>query len=378
MNDYEVVFLKLERGEATIIRYNDGNKDYFALIDAGAVGSAPAIKDAFKSKWNTDTIDLAVCTHNDFNCSGGFYELLKDSSFTINNFWLNSPLTALSFKDACDVLATFPNYGNHVYKNDYRYIPDLLIACYDPPSDDYANLYDLASTKSNLVENIFTNKTFDEMRLSVVGPTLSFYQEQAKELFRASIDDYMRLTDEGDKHAKDDEAVDSKSNRHVNTIISRNFTRDRKVINAAKDDTSCKNASSIILLFEPNGNKGERFLFLGDANRAAITQAFESGFNLKGCSIKVPNHGSKHNLSTKIIDDIAPKKSFIFTKGSDDNPSLNIVSYLSQHGAVYSTHECNGDRIVCRPNTKSEQSVQSAKSSQSKAASKSAKAKAYE
>ena len=103
------------------------------------------------------------------------------------------------------------------------------------------------------------------------------------------------------------------------------------------DDCSPTNAGSIILLFEPIA--GRRFLLFGDANRAAIADAVSNSANLTGCTIKVPHHGSKHNLTSALIDELAPNCAIISAKGTQKHPSRGIVHCLSKHCNVYSTHK---------------------------------------
>ena len=106
------------------------------------------------------------------------------------------------------------------------------------------------------------------------------------------------------------------------------------------DDCSPTNAGSIILLFKPVDDC--KFLLLGDANRAAIMDAISNNANLAGCKIKVPHHGSKHNLTSGLIDKLAPSCAIISAKGSQKHPSRGVVHCLSNHCNVYSTHKSKG------------------------------------
>ena len=55
--------------------------------------------------------------------------------------------------------------------------------------------------------------------------------------------------------------------------------------------------------------------------------------------IEVPHHGSKHNLTSVLIDKLAPCCAIISAKGSRKHPSRGIVHCLSNHCNVYSTHK---------------------------------------
>ena len=95
------------------------------------------------------------------------------------------------------------------------------------------------------------------------------------------------------------------------------------------------------MLYQPD--ETTKILIAGDANRASLTQMLKDYPELmEGVSkFKVPHHGSKHNLTTEIIDSLAPRSSVISAKGSMKHPSSAIVYWLSRHCNVYSTHKSN-------------------------------------
>ena len=75
-----------------------------------------------------------------------------------------------------------------------------------------------------------------------------------------------------------------------------------------KED-SPTNKSSLILLFHPDGYN---FLLAGDACSATIKDAVEDYPQfVPGCALKVPHHGSKHNLTTEVIDMLRPSSAVI-------------------------------------------------------------------
>lgn len=91
MANYEVHYLNVSDADAIIIRYEDDNSKYIALLDAGNVNDSDKIKNYIWKHWKTNTINLAICTHPDSDHKGGFFGLLNDEDITIEEFWLNSP-----------------------------------------------------------------------------------------------------------------------------------------------------------------------------------------------------------------------------------------------------------------------------------------------
>ena len=113
----------------------------------------------------------------------------------------------------------------------------------------------------------------------------------------------------------------------------------------ANDDPSKVNQSSVILAFAP-GN--DIFLFTGDAGREAIQRVINIDTQgvLKNVKwMKIPHHGSKHNLNNAIISYLHPSISYISTEKYGKYANLCLVNALKKVGNVYSTHK---DRISIR------------------------------
>ncbi len=90
----------------------------------------------------------------------------------------------------------------------------------------------------------------------------------------------------------------------------------------------------MILLFHP---QGRNFLLAGDACAASIHQAIDDFPELVGSTLKVPHHGSKHNLTTEVIELLKPSQSVISCKGTRKHPNRAVVHFLSKYGDVFST-----------------------------------------
>ncbi|KPK63156.1 MAG: hypothetical protein AMK73_05335, partial [Planctomycetes bacterium SM23_32] len=84
--------------------------------------------------------------------------------------------------------------------------------------------------------------------------------------------------------------------------------------------------------------EGGRYLFPGDTGRRgfAACPGLERARNLH--LLKVPNHGSKHNLNPELLDWFQPSLAYISASGVGINPHPDLISALKSRGAViYST-----------------------------------------
>jgi beta-lactamase superfamily II metal-dependent hydrolase len=327
MAKYEYEILKVCDADVIFIRHyiqdGYGEKPYIILIDAGNVKDSELIKKHLKNYYGTYKIDLAICTHPDNDHMGGFFGLLDDDDIFISEFWLIDP-------------AEYLNETDIKYIRNPQSAKKAVRIAFNKPQDSSRNLInDLEDCGINL-ESVYAGKEHDILPIKVVAPNKEYYCEIAKNMFEED-------TYEPADTSQYDEAA------QVNE-------RQSKSVIDEDDDTSANNQSSIVLLYEPEIDK--QILFTGDTTCASLTQMLEDFPEIKNIDLlKVPHHGSKHNLNSVIIDTLKPKKSYISAAGTRKHPSSAIVRYLSKYGNVYSTHKCN-DFIHCanginRENTKS-------------------------
>ena len=173
-------------------------------------------------------------------------------------------------------------------------------AVYNHPTDSTRNLIDEAIRYSHLVEPTLGLDVVG-MPLMVIGPRSKFFQDAC---YQMAIN-FAELEDEADaeNYAEDELPTEEEA---------------QSVMDEVKEE-SPTNKSSLILLFHPNGRN---FLLAGDACSATL---------------KVPHHGSKHNLTTEVIEMLKPSSAVISAKGSKKHPNRAVVHFLSKHCNVYST-----------------------------------------
>lgn len=311
-NKYEIDFLNVKDADAILIRCFHDDLEYVVLIDAGNVSDWEIIKNKLKNVYENTTIDLAICTHPDKDHIGGFFGLLDDDEITINEFWLIDPAAHIGKDDI------------HRYQNEANAIKAVR-KLFNKPGDTSQNLISKIIEKDINGKTVMFGEEHSVIPIKVLAPTEGHYKELVKEM----VSDFgIKTYEEVDTSAYDESALPDKND--VKSVID------------IDDDPSPYNASSLVLLFEPE--EGKKFLFTGDANCASLNNMIENcNGELDNITIlKVPHHGSKHNMTTEIIEKLKPEFSIISAKGTKKHPSSGIVYWLSKTGDVYSTHKSAG------------------------------------
>lgn len=315
---YKLHFLDVGDADCMVISYQEHQKSdrRIVVIDAGNVSDSTTIKKFLWENYGIRKIDLAVCTHPDKDHKGGFFGLLEDPQVNIVDFWLKDPAAVLSAEDFEDDVTD-------------QEATDICRSVFNHPTDSNKNLIELACRKcSGKVLHVSDGCQHDSLPITVVGPSDDLYREVVIEM----INQFEELEDEADTTVYDEQALPNDN--------------DAKSVIDEDDDESATNKSSLMLLFNP----GRRFLLLGDATCASIKDAMNR-HDLTNCTIKVPHHGSKHNMTTEIIEDLKVVQSVISAKGTRKHPNSAIVHWLSKSGNVYSTHKTHGLHYSSEPTT---------------------------
>lgn len=302
--EYEVIIIDVKDADAIVINYHDGNRWWTAVVDAGNVGDENKVKAYVKHKDNNKyIIDYAFCTHPDKDHKGGFFDLLTDSHVEICNFCIRRPDTLMR-NDTRRLL-----FGIGELETKAK-------AVYNHPTDTTRNLIDEAIRCSYLTEPILGQDVVG-MPLKVVGPRLEFFKEACFQI----ANNFTELEEDADfeKYAEDELPTE----------------KDAKSVMDEVKEESPSNKSSMILLFHPDGRN---FLLAGDACSATLKDAVaDYPLHIPGSTLKVPHHGSKHNLTTEVIDMLKPSSAVISAKGSKKHPNRAVVHFLSKYCNVYST-----------------------------------------
>lgn len=311
---YEYECLALGDADAIIIRHyimeNGVEKPYVILIDAGKIGDGKKLAKHLFNFFGSKHIDLAICTHPDSDHKDGFFDLMDDENVSIDEFWLTDPAQYLTTEDI------------KYYKNNQN-AEKAVRAIWNKSTDSSRNLIEELLCKCIEVYSVEADCSHPYLPITVVAPDKHFYSEKVKDMVAKQG---VKTYDKSDTTPYDENAAVDE-------------TAAKSVMDGCTDD-SPTNASSIVLLYVPE--EGKKYLFAGDATQESLQIAIDKYGLCNIDFLKVPHHGSKHNMTTPIIDTLAPKKSYITASGSSKHPSSAVVYWLSKHGDVFSTHTCHG------------------------------------
>lgn len=307
---FEIDMLDVGAADAFLIHafvpYKGSELEYIVLVDAGNEGDGAKIKKHIKDYYSQSYIDLAICTHCDSDHYGGFKDLIE-GGVEIKKFWVHDPY-------------------RHVDVDEVRYIRirttlrERLNAAYE--FNDGSNLLELIDSNGIQREEVFTGSTYDALNIEVLGPDKDYYESLIPE-FRVDLD------------FKTEQADDDYESSFFSDCRDRLYS---KALEDANDDPSKVNQSSIIFSFKA---KGDVYIFTGDAGKEALHRVIDYDYANEYQSIrwlKVPHHGSKHNLDNAIIDHFHPESSYISTEKYGKYANRCTVNALRKVGNVYSTH----------------------------------------
>lgn len=334
---YEIDMLNVKAADAFLIHFWDDetNYEYVVLIDGGNYQDGSTIAKFIRKHYGTDlSIDLAICSHCDKDHFGGITYLLEQQrdngkdNLNIRQIWINDP-------------------AKHVPNGEIKWNQKM---CYSTKVVKARSVYDLDG-HDNLLEIIhnlqlqkkilwlepFSNANkLDQVSdcesglLKIIGPTIEYYTSLVPD-FR---NDLQRKDGGYDSNESEEQLAELKEER----VYS-------KTLEETEDDPSSHNKSSVIVLFQPSDRN--KFLFMGDACRDSIVHIPQ--YLIKSIQnvywIKVPHHGSKHNLDSDIINLLHPKVAFISTEKYGHYLSKAVVNALNKLGTkVYST---NNNSSMC-------------------------------
>lgn len=285
--------------------------EYVVLVDVGNEGDGEKILNHIQKYYTQQYIDLVIITHCDADHYGGMQYLInkhnEGGDFSIKKVWVHDPY-------------------QHVDVDDVKYIRkeetlrDRLNAAY--AFSDGTNLLELLDNSRINRKEVFSGETYDALDIIVLGPDEDYYESLIPD-FRVDLD------------FKEEQPEDVYAGLVCFSQTEEQFFS--KALEDAYDDKSKVNQSSIVFAFCP---KDEVFLFTGDAGKEALTRVLDKYEGLENINwLKVPHHGSKHNLNNDIISRLHPKVSYISTEKYKKYADKCTVNALKKVGNVYSTHK---------------------------------------
>lgn len=333
MDDFfEIDFLDVESsrsGDAIPMRYEIDGITRIHVTDGGFLRTGDSLVEHVKSYYgNPQRIDAVVVTHPDGDHAAGLRSLFGE--FEITEIWMLRP---------------------------WLYADTLI--------DRFSRFKSVESLKARLKE-IYPNIAALEELAEDYGVTIKepFQGERIGEFFvlAPSISRYLDLV-------VDSEKTPESKRIEENTLLTELGFIAKSVINNIRslwgeeyfppDDTSAENNMSVVQ-FANICNKN--ILLTGDAGRAALEESIEFaplvGLNLPGLDyVQVPHHGSRHNVSSELLDKLLGKsypsklESSHFTavvsaaKKDEDHPRKSVVRAFIHRGATVVTTENGNIRV---------------------------------
>lgn len=322
---YEIDMLDVKNADAFLIHFfTTEGFEYVVLIDGGNYSDGERITQFIHDNYTQQYIDLAICTHCDKDHFGGIMYLLEQmrdnvkDHVEINKVWIHDPAL-------------------HVKLGQVRWITKkqtLIVkarSVYDLNGDNLWDVLDelIAKNKIQWTEP-FSNPINSKQEsgwlgvLSVVGPTREYYASLVPD-FRNDL----QRKEGGYKYEEPEDIDITEADETLN-----------KRLDEAIDDPSSHNKSSVMVLFKPNAFK--KYLFAGDACRESFdklkgTPLYNSLSHLTW--LKVPHHGSIHNLDSTLIQHLHPLTAYISTEKYNHYLSRSVVTALKKIGTdVFATN----------------------------------------
>lgn len=317
---YEIDMLNVKAADAIIIHafVKQGESvefEYVVLVDAGNECDGEKIIQHLRNFYKQQYIDLAICTHCDADHYGGFKRLIEEHNkggvFKINQFWIHDPYSHVDIDDV-----------QYIRKN--KTLRNRLNDAY--VFNNGSNLIELIDNAG--IERIepFTGLEYEPLNIKVLGPDKKYYELLLPE-FRVDVQFY------------DEEDYDYEMSKYAHSFFPTAQDYYSKTLEYAVDDGSPVNQSSVVFIMEANGDK---LLFTGDAGREALNRVIKKDISQECKNVhflKVPHHGSKHNLDNFIISYFHPSVSYISTEKYGHYAHRCTVNALKQVGDVFSTHK---------------------------------------
>ena len=324
---FEIDFLDVEAkksGDAITIRYSINGATRIHVTDGGFQDTGDLVVEHINKYYDAPNyIDAVVATHPDGDHAGGLRKLFD--AYEIGELWMLRPW--LYADELIDRFSRFTSVDN-LRKRLKELYPNLVA------------LEELAEKHGVPIHEPFQGAQIGDFW--VMAPTKDRYLDLIVESERtpeATKEDRLSLAETAGRIVK-------------KTIEMIRSAWGQEVF--PEEDTSPENNMSVVQYANLCGKK---ILLTGDAGRAALEEAADYapnvGLILPGIDrIQVPHHGSRHNVSTEVLDRwLGPRLSskpdegvYNFTaivsaaKADEDHPRKSVVrAFIHRGGKVITT-----------------------------------------
>lgn len=324
MSDYfEIDFLDVgnaKSGDAIPLRYRLNEKIYIHVVDGGFQDTTEKLIQHINEYYNSPSyIDAVVVTHPDGDHAGGLRGLFDN--FEIGQLWMLRPWVY-----ADELINRFRRFTS--IENLAKRLKEIY--------PNIAALEELAEENNVPIYEPFQGARIGEF--VVLSPSKELYLDLIVE---------SEKTPEATKIAQESLlAATGKLIKKAAAFIRSAWGEEI----FPEDDTSPENNMSVVQYANLCETK---ILLTGDAGRKALKEAIEyaplAGIDFPGIDrIQVPHHGSRHNVSTEILDELigpkldSPQENFSAivsaAKDDKDHPRKAVVrAFIHRGGKVVTT-----------------------------------------
>lgn len=289
---YEIDFLPVgngdKSGDAIAIRYGRQDNYKVMVVDGGTKESGQALVEHIKEYYQTDYVDYVVNTHPDQDHASGLTEVLEN--LEVGELWIHRPWLYVN------------EIVKHVDNSDTKFLRDKRTTIQSIKDRFQWEYYKYAKELENIAnkKGITIKEPYEGCKIGdfiVLSPSKNWH------LFN--------LIPNSDKTKEIQSMEESKSNffkSGLEKLFSIGETLGSETLRNG-GETSRENESSVILYANFNN---EGILLTGDAGNEALQKTYDYYFTIsKGISIsqnlkfiQIPHHGSRRNVSPKILNQI--------------------------------------------------------------------------
>ena len=273
---YEIDFLNVgdgKSGDSILVRYKDDLGTHIHVIDGGFQATSDIIINHITEYYNSpDTLDAVVVSHPDGDHTGGLRKLFE--KYTIKELFMLRPWIYVD--ELIERFSRFQSKENLVKRLKEIY-PNLKAL------EDLAKEYDV--------------KISEPFQGSQIGPFT---------VLSPSKKTYLNLVVESEKTPESERASAANFSSFGSRLVERAISFIKSLWGEESfpsEDTSNENNMSIVQY----GNMKDKILLTADAGRLALNEALDYFYKIEPSTskfdrIQIPHHGSRHNVSTELLD----------------------------------------------------------------------------
>ncbi|WP_425391631.1 ComEC/Rec2 family competence protein [Ekhidna sp.] len=321
MIDISIDMLSLGNADSIIVWLKDDDENHCViLIDGGNKSDGQKVIDHLE-KYIQPHVgyaapDILISTHHDKDHIGGLVPIVEYFGNGITKVWVNNPADHISDASYQSLKNSFRIRSE---RQQFKIILDSL--------NNLEEFIFLVDSKGIQRENALYGQEAHNGVIKVLGPSKEFYDSLLPGM--EGVENYvLNEARFAYKYLFNNPEIDDYNESNLPCPIV-----------DEENTTSATNNSSVVLMIQARGKK---YLFTGDAGVSAF-EDIENRESLEDIFwLDVPHHGSRRNLSSRLIDVMSPDTAYISAVGNRKHPGRALINCLKRHGSkVFSTHRSN-------------------------------------